>query len=341
MTHNARAQLLTSELQPTAPQAFEAANAERLQAAHRLTHVGRYVLRNTLGENIHGGVYEAWDPLLSRTVAVRSWQFGLKMAARINIDRLLLSTGRQASELRHKHLVQVFDCGLSAHGVYVTMELLRGRDLRQARLEGWTPSLSEVLLLARRTADGLAALHAHKQAHCAIEPGNIFITRNGRPKLLNAFFASSLIHSQNTLMHGLGTGRPEYLSPEYWAAGHADASSDLYSLGLVMNELLTGQVTFQADSPEQLRRAIVTGRRSHLAETRPDLPREVVELVERLTSVERDRRPQSAVTLSQELRRLHIQFDGWMPRQQSAAPRAARGPRLQWPMRWSFVPSML
>ena len=113
-----------------------AANADHLQPGRRLTHVGRYDLRQVLGEGAFGGVYEGWDPLLSRSVAVRTWQFGLKMSARIAMDRLLLGAARKACDWRHKHIVEVLDAGLSAHGIYVTMEYLKGRDLRCALAEG-------------------------------------------------------------------------------------------------------------------------------------------------------------------------------------------------------------
>ncbi|MCE2659851.1 MAG: serine/threonine-protein kinase [Rubrivivax sp.] len=317
-----------------------AANAERLLAGHRLSHVGRYNLRQMLGENAFGGVYEAWDPLLSRSIAVRTWQFGLKMSARIAVDRLLLTAARKASELHDKHLVQVHDTGLSAHGVYITMELLRGRDLQHALQEGWAPTLGETLLLARRAADGLAALHAQGQVHTAVEPINIFITRSGRPKLLNAFVASSLLHAQSAHLAGLSLNRASYVAPEYWAAGHCDALSDLYSLGVVLNEVLTGQVAFRAESPEQLRRAIVTGRRSHLAERRPDLPRAVVDVVERMMSIDRERRPASAAEVSDTLSRLHLRYRDWSPRRMmETTPRLLR---MNWPpMRWPFAPSML
>jgi serine/threonine protein kinase len=317
-----------------------AANAERLLAGHRLSHVGRYNLRQLLGESAFGGVYEAWDPLLSRSIAVRTWQFGLKMSARIAVDRLLLAAARKASELNDKHLVQVHDTGLSAHGIYITMELLRGRDLQQALHEGWSPTLGETLLLARRAADGLAALHAQGQVHAAVEPGNIFITRSGRPKLLNACVAASLLHAQSTHLAGYSFNRAAYMAPEFWAAGHCDAQSDLYSLGMVLNEVLSGQVAFKAESPEQLRRAIVTGRRSHLAERRPDLPRAVVEVVERLMSVDRQRRPASSAEASDTLSRLHLHYRDWAPRRlMDTTPRLLR---MGWPpLRWPFAPSML
>jgi serine/threonine-protein kinase len=323
-----------------APAAQRAANADQLLQGRRLTHVGRYTLREQLGEGAYGGVYEAWDPLLSRTVAVRTWQFGLKMSARIAMDRLLLAAARRAHELRHKHLVEVHDAGLSAHGIYMTMELLRGRPLREVMTDGPATSLGDMLLLARRVADALSALHGHGQVHGAVEPRHIFVTRNGRPKLLNACIASSLVHAQSSHLAGVELRDPQYLSPEFWAAGHQDAASDLYSLGVVLGEWLGGQAVFRAESPDALRRAIVTGRRPHLAELRPDLPRPVVELVERLVSVDRDRRPASAHQLALSLRRLHLQFQSWTP-SRSTELSLARTFRLNWALRWPFQASML
>ena len=84
-------------------------------------------------------MFEAWDPLLSRMVAVKTLQFDIDTPSRVSLDALFLNEARAAAGLNHPHIVTVYDAGLSAHGVYIAMERLRGRDLRQALQAGWRP----------------------------------------------------------------------------------------------------------------------------------------------------------------------------------------------------------
>ena len=89
-------------------------------------HIGRYALKGLLGRGGLGQVHEAWDPLLSRTVAVKTLQFATDLQSRAALDAMVLNEARAAASLSHPHIVTVHDAGLSAHGVYIAMERLRG-----------------------------------------------------------------------------------------------------------------------------------------------------------------------------------------------------------------------
>ena len=101
-----------------------------------LSHIGRYALKGPLGQGGLGQVHEAWDPLLSRTVAVKTLQFDIDMTERVSLDGLFLNEARAAAGLNHPHIVTIHDAGLSTQGVYIAMERLHGRDLRQALAAG-------------------------------------------------------------------------------------------------------------------------------------------------------------------------------------------------------------
>jgi serine/threonine protein kinase len=150
-----------------------------------LSHIGRYALKGPLGQGGLGQVHEAWDPLLSRTVAVKTLQFDVDMPSRVSLDGLFLNEARAAAGLSHPHIVTVHDAGLSAHGVYIAMERLHGRDLRQALADGWRPTPWQAAQLVRRVADALAYAHARGVVHCDIKPANIFLTRRDKPKVLD------------------------------------------------------------------------------------------------------------------------------------------------------------
>ena len=221
-----------------------------------LPSIGRYALKQPLGQGGLGTVFEAWDPLLSRTVAVKMLQFDTDTPSRVSLDALFLNEARAAAGLSHAHIVTVHDAGLSAHGVYIAMERLRGRDLRQALQAGWRPSAAEAALLVRRVADALAYAHARGVVHCDIKPANIFLTRRDKPKVLDFGIARVAHHAALPALEGVIAGSPHYQAPEQLQAGRIDARTDIYALGTVLYELITARKAFDGDSLEGIRDAV-------------------------------------------------------------------------------------
>jgi len=221
-----------------------------------LSSIGRYALKQQLGQGGLGTVFEAWDPLLSRMVAVKTLQFDIDTPTRVSLDALFLNEARAAAGLSHTHIVTVHDAGLSAYGVYIAMERLRGRDLRQALQAGWHPRPAEAALLVRRVADALAYAHARGVVHCDIKPANIFLTRRNKPKVLDFGIARVAHHAALPALEGTIAGSPHYQAPEQQQAGNVDARTDIYALGTVLYELLTARKAFDGDSLEQIREAV-------------------------------------------------------------------------------------
>lgn len=248
---------------PALDAASEPAAGDDLASAPTLQHIGRYALKRKLGEGGLGCVHEAWDPLLSRTVAVKTLQLDVGTPQRLALDRLFLAEARAVARLSHPHIVTVHDAGLSAHGVYIAMERLRGRDLRQALAGGWRPTPAQAAQLVRRIADALAYAHAHGVVHCDIKPANIFLTRKDRPTVLD-FGIARILHgahgapgSAQPPLEGLVAGSPHYLAPEQLQGGPIDGRSDVYALGVVLYELLAGRKAFAGESLAQITNAVL------------------------------------------------------------------------------------
>jgi eukaryotic-like serine/threonine-protein kinase len=219
-------------------------------------HVGRYALKAVLGEGGLGTVYAAWDPLLSRPVAVKTLRLHDDTQAVGSFDDLILNEARAAARLSHPHIVTVFDAGPSDQGIYIAMEPLRGRDLRHMLHEGWRPSAVEAALLVRRVADALAYAHAKGVVHCDIKPANVFMVGRRSPKVLD-FGIARIAHREAPLIEGPLAGSPYYLAPEQLRGDAVDRRCDVYAIGVVLFELLTGLRPYTGQTLAQINQAVL------------------------------------------------------------------------------------
>jgi eukaryotic-like serine/threonine-protein kinase len=241
-----------------------------------LAHIGRYALKGSLGIGGLGQVHEAWDPLLSRCVAVKTLHFDVPQGQRVALDGLFLNEARAAAGLSHPHIVTIHDAGLSPNGVYIAMERLYGRDLRQALSAGWQPTAAQAAQLVRRVAEALAYAHARGVVHCDIKPGNIFLCKRDKPKVLD-FGIARVAHggvARDLLkaLDGMVAGSPHYLAPEQLRGGTVDARTDIHALGVVFYELLAGRRAFAGDSVEQISNAVLNNHPAPAHEVRPGVP---------------------------------------------------------------------
>jgi serine/threonine-protein kinase len=303
------------------------AEAEDIVEQPTLSHIGRYALKRQIGEGGLGRVYEAWDPLLSRAVAVKTLNFDLDMPSRLALDRILLNEARAAANLNHPHIVTIFDAGLAAdNGVYIAMERLRGRDLRQALADGWRPTPLAAAQIVRRAADALAYAHARGLVHCDIKPANIFLTRRQRPKVLDFGIARAASSSAvPRAREATIAGSPHYLAPEQLSGGVIDARTDLHALGVVLYELLTGRKAFAGDSLESIHRAVLESTPPQVHELCRAVPPALSAIVARAMARDPAHRFASAAELAVALRQWCESATG--PAGEDPAPPADRGER--------------
>ena len=264
-------------------------------------HVGRYALKTILGKGGLGTVYNAWDPLLSRTVALKTLHIDSDPASRESLDAMFLNEARAAAGLSHPHIVTVFDAGPSDSGVYIAMERLQGQDLRHLLLQGVRPGPIEAAQVVRRVADALAYAHRKGVVHCDVKPANIFMTGRMHPKVLD-FGIARVAHRDVPALDGVVAGSPYYLAPEQIDGRSVDRRSDVYSLGVVLYELLVGKKPFEGKSLEEITAAVKAGDAVPAHRVSPKIPLGLSVIASRAMAADPDQRYPSARHLSMELR---------------------------------------
>ncbi len=251
---------------------------------------GRYTLGHKLGQGGMGAVYAATQTSLGRRVAIKL------LLPILSGDPALIARfqgeAERAGRLNHPNIVQVLDFGREADGsVWIAMELLEGEALTD-RIERGALSEAEVVAIAKSTLAGLEAAHADHLVHRDLKPDNIFLARTpgvGDVVKILDFGIAKLLDGDSTAKltaTGLVIGTPLYMSPEQARGDDLDQRSDLYSLGAVMYEALTGQPPFTGRNYNALLVAVLTDTPRPIQEVRPDLSPELADVVMRALSKE-------------------------------------------------------
>jgi serine/threonine-protein kinase len=289
---------------PTQPSPVFATNPPN-QAADQLPtigHIGRYALKYQIGEGGLGTVYAAHDPLLSRLIAIKTVNLEISAEERESFNALFLNEARAAGGLSHPHIVTVFDAGVSEQGAYIAMELLKGRDLRQLRLEGWKPTPTQAALIMRRVSDALAYAHSKGVVHRDIKPANIFMVGRTQPRVLD-FGIARIAHQHETHNDGdVAGGSPYYMAPEQVRHETVDRRCDVFSLGVVLYELLTETRPFRGNSLKEITDAVVGFQPPSANEVDERVPKALSDIAARAMQKNPDDRFRSARALSRELR---------------------------------------
>jgi serine/threonine protein kinase len=196
--------------------------------------IGRFELVREIGRGGFGVVWEARDRDLGRSVAFKAVRAGSR--AELRQERLLCEA-EAAARLSHPNIVTLFDVGRSAVGPYLVMELLRGATLDD-RLSAGPLALREALHVGVEVAKGLAHAHARGVAHRDLKPANIFLCEDGQVKVLDLGLAHAFGHRR------VGGGTPAYMAPEQWRGAPEDERTDVFAMGVVLFEMLTGAPPF-------------------------------------------------------------------------------------------------
>jgi serine/threonine-protein kinase len=239
---------------------------------------GRYTIKGRLGRGAMGVVYHAYDARLDRDVAIK------RMAAELDDDPQLRQRfsqeARSAARLNHRNIITIYELHESDNNLYIVMELLEGVDLATLLRRKTPLPLEAKLNLMAQVCEGLEYAHAKGIIHRDIKPANLHVSVAGVVTILD-FGIARLMASRMTSTGGL-IGTPDYMSPEQVMAGPLDARSDLFAVGAVMYELLSGAKPFEADSVTALLLKIARDPHVPLRQRAPHLPAAAIQIVERL-----------------------------------------------------------
>ena len=215
--------------------------------------ISHYQITGTLGEGGMGVVYAAWDDRLNRAVALKTIRANVADPA---ATERLRREARAAARVNHPNICQLYDVGTEDGQFFIAMELLEGEPLASRMSEGPVP-LKEAVTITLSTLSALDALHRHSLIHRDLKPSNIFLTPHG-VKLLDFGLARPLDEQDVRLTTpGMLMGTPRYLAPEQLMGRPADHRGDLFSTGVVLYEMLTGQPAFNGNTVPEVVHAVV------------------------------------------------------------------------------------
>jgi TolB-like protein/Tfp pilus assembly protein PilF len=194
--------------------------------------VGRFELLRELGRGGFGVVWEARDVQLQRAVALKLLRVGGS-----GLSEQLQREAELVARLSHGNLVTLFDVGLSPHGPYLVLELLKGKTLQQ-RLDAGPLGVAEAVRIAVEVAKGLAYAHGEGVVHRDLKPSNVFLTTRGAVKLLDFGMAHAFGRRR------VSGGTPAYMAPEQWEENPEDERTDVFALGVMLHRMLTGEYPY-------------------------------------------------------------------------------------------------
>jgi serine/threonine-protein kinase len=212
--------------------------------------IGRYKILEELGRGAMGIVYRAKDPALDRIVALKTIVLADDADGRKDYQKRLALEARAAGRLTHPNIVTTFDFGEEGELAYIAMELLEGVELRERLKQGPLPA-AEAVDIAVQVADGLGFAHERGIVHRDIKPGNIMLLERGDVKIMD--FGIARMRSEDfKTSTGMVLGTPRFMSPEQIAGMPVDHRSDIFSLGVVLYEMLTGSMLFAGEDTPQI-----------------------------------------------------------------------------------------
>ena len=263
---------------------------------------GRYEVIDRIGKGAMGVVYRCLDPQIGRTVAIKT--LALHPSSGFEESELrerLTKEARAAGILSHPHIVTIFDVGEDEDSVFIVMEYLEGTPLSDAlKAEGAAFSIEDVLLLVDQIGGALDYAHSEGIVHRDVKPANIMRLSNNRMKLMDFGIAS--VFEAGAVQTGSLIGSPVYMAPEQIDGAELDGRADVYALGAVVFEMLTGKRPFRGGNVNALILAKFENRRRPLSQLNPKLPAALEQFFDRAMSPMVDARFASAEELSRQLR---------------------------------------
>lgn len=262
--------------------------------------LGRYRIERELGQGAMGTVYLGIDPKINRQVAIKTLAYQQVDSDELpRVKERFFREAEAAGNLSHPNIVTIYDVGEEADLAFFAMEFLAGEDLSCYCRPRQRLPVYQVIRILSQTAGALDYAHRQGVIHRDIKPANIVLLAGGQVKVTD--FGIAKITTSSSTETGIILGTPSYMSPEQVAGKKVDGRSDLFSLGVVMYELLSGEKPFQGETMTALMYNIANANCRPLAEVCPKLPPCCYTIVDKLLQKTLTRRYKSAAILQQEL----------------------------------------
>ena len=277
--------------------------------ATTISTLGRYEILSELGQGSMGVVYRARDPILDRIVAIKTINLTLPKDELAEYEARFYQEAKAAGGLSHRNIVTIHDIGRSDRVAYMAMEFLEGQELRRL-LQGHAPiGIANALDIGAQVAEGLQYAHEGQIIHRDIKPANIMVLNDGLVKITDFGIARMRTNEVKT-MTGMILGSPKYMSPEQVSGKRADTRSDIFSLGVVLYEMLTGTSPFVADNIHGVMYQTMNFNPPPPKTLNPELPEVLNFIIAKALAKNLDDRYQKASDLGNDLRRVIAAFSG-------------------------------
>jgi len=271
-----------------------------MQGADLKPTIGRYEILRELGRGAMGTVYLGKDPKINREVAIKTMRYEeIEEGRLLETKKRFFREAEAAGKLSHPNIVTIYDVGEDSDLAYMAMELLDGADLTRYCANDHLLPAPEVLRIISQVANALDYAHGKGVVHRDIKPSNIMILKNGEVRV--ADFGIARVKSASRTQTGVVLGTPSYMSPEQIAGQKIDGRSDLFSLGVVLYELLTGEKPFRGESIGSLMYKITTTAPVSIRERIPHLPAPFAEMMDKALEKDAEKRYQRGSEFSHDL----------------------------------------
>lgn len=261
--------------------------------------LGRYEILALLGEGGMGRVYKARDPMIDRLVAIKTLGVDLDPAQLEEFKQRFFREAQTAGRVSHPNVVTIYDIGESGGVAFIAMEYVEGRTLRDRIEEGGPLGVADACRIAAQVAGALAAAHKLAIVHRDVKPGNIMITADGAAKLMD--FGIARLPDGMRTRTGLLVGSPLYIAPERIVGWPVDGRSDIFSLGVVLYEMLTGRHPFQRTNVTEVLNAVLGERHDPPSAHNHRVPAVFERIFAKALAKHPDDRYQHAVELARDL----------------------------------------
>ena len=273
--------------------------------------LGRYQVEKELGKGAMGVVYLGKDPKIGRVVAIKTMALSQEFAGDELIDarERFFREAETAGRLQHQNIVTIFDAGEEHDLAFIAMEFLKGSDLADFCKGGQLLPVTKVLSIVARVAEALAYAHTQNVVHRDIKPANIMYERESDTVKVTDFGIARITDSSKTKT-GLVLGTPSFMSPEQLAGKKVDGRSDLYSLGVMLYQMLAGVLPFRGDSMSELMFKIANEEAADIRIIRPELPENLANVVALALSKRPETRYQTGDQFAADLLAVELQLAG-------------------------------